>query len=209
MPATPPTGPRSPTPPLQGTRRWRSRWSCHQDRRQRASRLQPDVVARAGGTDRHLRGDLDPGRHPERAAVAARGGHPHRDRRLHRRRPQPVSRALRLSQAAPLIQQPAGEWWGADPRYRGYRPTPRGAKLDHRVRLAVDLVPAGAPRVLDLGAGDAFVTAELAAAADATVGVSVDVGSPAPLTTRRRPVSRVTARLPGPLPFPAASFDVV
>ncbi|MGH9280547.1 MAG: class I SAM-dependent methyltransferase, partial [Acidimicrobiales bacterium] len=53
------------------------------------------------------------------------------------------------------------------------------------------------------------VTAELAAAAGAPLGVSVDVGSPAPLTSRRRAVSRVTARLPGPLPFPDAAFDVV
>lgn len=111
--------------------------------------------------------------------------------------------------AEPQIEQPPGDWWGADPRYRGYRPTPRGAKLDHRVRLAVDLVPAGSRRVLDLGAGDAFVTAELAAAAGAALGVSVDVGRPAPLTARRRAVSRVTARLPGPLPFPDGSFDVV
>ena len=37
--------------------------------------------------------------------------------------------------------QPPGEWAGADPRYRGYRPTKTGVTLDHRVRLAVDLVP--------------------------------------------------------------------
>lgn len=114
-----------------------------------------------------------------------------------------------MTPAEPEIAQPPGQWWGADPRYRGYRLTPRGPKLDHRVRLAVGLVPAGAKRLLDLGAGDAFVTAELAAAAGAALGVSVDVGSPAPLTARRRQVSRLTARLPAPLPFPDGVFDVV
>ena len=105
--------------------------------------------------------------------------------------------------------QPPGEWSGADPRYRGYRPTNGGVHLDHRVRQATALVPAGAHRLLDLGAGDGFVTAELAAAAGARLGVAVDVGAPAPLGPRRRPISRLTARLPGPLPFPDQSFDVV
>lgn len=105
--------------------------------------------------------------------------------------------------------QPPGEWAGADPRYRGYRPTNGGVHLDHRVRQAVALVPAGAGQLLDLGAGDGFVTAELAAAAGASLGVAVDVGAPAPLGPRRQPVARVTARLPGPLPFPDRSFDVV
>ena len=108
------------------------------------------------------------------------------------------------------LVQPPGEWAGADPRYRGYRPTANGeVKLDHRVRQALALVPAGAGRLLDLGAGDAFVTAELATAADARLGVSVDVGGPAPLSPRRRAVSRAVGRLPGPLPFPAGVFDVV
>lgn len=105
--------------------------------------------------------------------------------------------------------QPPGEWAGADPRYRGYRPTKTGVTLDHRVRLAVDLVPATAGRLLDMGSGDGFVTAELAEAGGARHGVAVDVGAPAPLAARRRDVSRVTARLPGPLPFPDATFDVV
>lgn len=84
-------------------------------------------------------------------------------------------------------------------------------KLDHRVRQALALVPAGGGvrRLLDLGAGDAFITSELAVAAGAALGVSVDVGSPEPLAAWRRPVSRVTARLPAPLPFPDGSFDVV
>jgi SAM-dependent methyltransferase len=106
-------------------------------------------------------------------------------------------------------EQPAGEWWGADPRYRGYRPTGRAVKLDHRVRQAVALVPGGARRLLDLGAGDAYITSELAAAAGAPLGVSVDVGSPEALAPHRRRVCRVTARLPAPLPFRAGSFDVV
>ena len=105
--------------------------------------------------------------------------------------------------------QPAGGWSGADPRYRGYRPDRENVRLDHRVRVAVDLVPGGARRLLDLGAGDGFVSARLGAAAGAAVAVSVDVGAPAPLAPRGRPVSQVTARLPGPLPFRSASFDVV
>jgi SAM-dependent methyltransferase len=105
--------------------------------------------------------------------------------------------------------QPAGEWAGADPRYRGYRPAKGDVRLDHRVRLAVDLVPAGARRLVDLGAGDGYVTARLGRAAGAALAVSVDVGAPAPLSARERPVAQVTARLPGPLPFRTGSFDVV
>ncbi|MGI8809405.1 MAG: class I SAM-dependent methyltransferase [Acidimicrobiales bacterium] len=115
---------------------------------------------------------------------------------------------MTLSPATARLQ-PAGEWAGADPRYRGYRPDGAGVRLDHRVRQAVDLVPTGARRLLDLGAGDGYVTARLAAAARATLAVAVDVGAPAPLAPRDRLVSHVTARLPGPLPFPAAAFDVV
>ena len=81
--------------------------------------------------------------------------------------------------------------------------------LDHRVRLAVDLVPATAGRLLDMGSGDGFVTAELTEAGGARLGVAVDVGAPVPLAPRKRDVGRVTARLPGPLPFPDATFDVV
>lgn len=105
--------------------------------------------------------------------------------------------------------QPPGEWAGADPRYRGYRATKKAPALDHRVRLAVDLVPSAVGRLLDLGAGDGFVTAVLAAAGDAALGVAVDVGAPSPLAARRREVSRLTARLPTPLPFPDGCFDVV
>jgi SAM-dependent methyltransferase len=103
--------------------------------------------------------------------------------------------------------QPAGEWSGADPRYRGYRPDRGGVRLDHRVRQAIAMVPAGARRILDLGAGDGFVTARAGAGADLAVGV--DVGAPAPLAPRERAVAQVTARLPGPLPFRAGAFDVV
>ena len=53
------------------------------------------------------------------------------------------------------------------------------------------------------------MTSCLGVAAGAALAVSVDVGAPAPLADRDRPVAQVTARLPGPLPFPAASFDVV
>jgi SAM-dependent methyltransferase len=105
--------------------------------------------------------------------------------------------------------QPAGDWSGADPRYRGYRPDRGTVRLDHRVRLAVDVVPPGALRLLDLGAGDGFVSARLGQAAGAAVAVSVDVGAPVPLAPRDRAVAQVTARLPGPLPFRSGSFDVV
>ena len=109
----------------------------------------------------------------------------------------------------PDIKQPAGEWWGADPRYRGYRPTPKGIRLDHRVRQAVDLLPPHAKRLLDLGAGDAVVSAALARATHARLGVSLDIGTPPPLCDRPGPIELVTARLPGPLPFPDGAFDVV
>ncbi len=106
--------------------------------------------------------------------------------------------------------QPPGEWWGADPRYRGYRPTKGGVHLDHRVRVALGLVPPGpAVRLLDLGAGDAFLTARFSQAAGARVGVALDVGRPEPLTRRDRSVHRVVGRLPGPLPFPDDCFDVI
>lgn len=105
--------------------------------------------------------------------------------------------------------QPVGDWLGVDPRYRGYRPTRQGSRLDDRVRRAVELVPDRTGRLLDLGAGDGFITSELVAAADADLGVAVDVGTRAPLCARRRRVSQVSARLPGPLPFRAGSFDVV
>lgn len=106
-------------------------------------------------------------------------------------------------------RQPAGEWWGADPRYRGYRPAKQGLKLDHRVRVAVDLLPPRARRILDLGAGDAVVSAALAQATGARLGVSLDIGTPPPLCDRPGPISLVTARLPGPLPFADGAFDVV
>jgi SAM-dependent methyltransferase len=114
-----------------------------------------------------------------------------------------------IERPEPEIAQPAGEWWGADPRYRGYRPTKNGLKLDHRVRVAIDMLPPDARRVLDLGAGDAVVSAALARSTGAKLGVSLDIGSPPPLCDRPGPVSLVTARLPGPLPFPDGAFDVV
>jgi SAM-dependent methyltransferase len=83
-------------------------------------------------------------------------------------------------------------------------------RLDHRVEVAIDLVPLRpGGRLLDLGAGDGFVTGELASRAGARLGVAVDVGFPVPLAPRRRPVARVSSVLPGPLPFRPGSFDVV
>ncbi len=106
--------------------------------------------------------------------------------------------------------RPAGGWTGADPRYRGYCPGPGGVRLDHRVKLAVELVPSRpGGRLIDLGAGDGFVTSELKAAAGAALGVAVDVGFPEPLAPPPGAVSRVAAVVPGPLPFRAGTFDVV
>jgi SAM-dependent methyltransferase len=106
--------------------------------------------------------------------------------------------------------RPAGDWAGTDPRYRGYRDGRRGAVLDHRVRVALDLVPPRpGGRLLDLGAGDGFVTAQMARATGAALGVAVDLGFPPPLAPPVSPVHRVEAALPGPLPFPDASFDVI
>jgi len=53
------------------------------------------------------------------------------------------------------------------------------------------------------------VSAELAEAGGVGLAVAVDVGAPVPLAPRRREVARVTARLPGPLPFADGTFDVV
>jgi len=113
------------------------------------------------------------------------------------------------------VAQPAGEWAGPDPRYRGYRVLGRGGgvRLDHRVRRAVEMVsspsrPADG-RMLDLGGGDGYLTATLAAAAGARLAVVADVGAPEPLASPPVAVTRVAVRLPGPLPFAAGSFDVI
>ena len=113
--------------------------------------------------------------------------------------------------ASVTAKSPAGGWTGADPRYRGYRPDgPEGARLDHRVELAVEAVPsATGGRLIDLGSGDGFVTGELGRAAGAALAVAVDLGFPEPLVPHRRTVSRVAAVVPGPLPFRDHSFDVV
>lgn len=113
--------------------------------------------------------------------------------------------------ASVASKAPVGGWTGADPRYRGYRPSHDGAvRLDHRVALAVEAVPpAPGGRLIDLGSGDGFVTGELTFAAGAALGVAVDLGFPEPLSHHRRPVSRVAAVVPGPLPFRSHAFDVV
>lgn len=78
------------------------------------------------------------------------------------------------------------------------------------MRQALALIPgAQGGRLLDLGGGDGFLTAEMADKAGAAVGVTLDVGAPSPLASPARPVAGVTARLPGPLPFRDSSFDVV
>lgn len=110
--------------------------------------------------------------------------------------------------AAAPAPPPPGDWAGADPRYRGYRPAGTGVRLDHRVRQAVALLPR-ADRLLDLGAGDGYITAVLAAAAGARLAVPVDVGRPEPLAARPRPVTPVTAGLSRPLPFRDGAFDLV
>ena len=112
------------------------------------------------------------------------------------------------AQPAAARVQPPGQWSGADPHYRGYRPGRADVVLDHRVRVAVEFLPA-AGRLVDLGAGDGYLTARLASAAGAGLAVAVDVGAPDPLAPRPRPVDRVTARLPGPLPFRDGAFDLV
>lgn len=63
--------------------------------------------------------------------------------------------------------------------------------------------------MVDLGAGDGYVSAAAAVASGADLGVSVDVGFPPPLAPLEGPVRRVAAGLPGPLPFRSGSFDVV
>lgn len=64
-------------------------------------------------------------------------------------------------------------------------------------------------RLVDLGAGDGYLTSRLGDKSAAALAVSVDVGAPAPLAPHTRAVSRVAAHVPGPLPFRAGSFDVV
>jgi SAM-dependent methyltransferase len=103
-----------------------------------------------------------------------------------------------------------GAWEGSDPRYRGYRPTRRGVRLDHRVRVASALVPDRPGGLLiDLGAGDGHVAGALAVAAGARRAIAVDVGHPVPLAPPPSPVTRVEAALPGPLPFRDGCADVV
>lgn len=62
--------------------------------------------------------------------------------------------------------------------------------------------------MLDLGAGDGLVTAELAGSRT-ELAVAVDVNRPPPLAAHRRPIRQVDAVLPGPLPFRSGVFDVV
>lgn len=104
----------------------------------------------------------------------------------------------------------AGGWEGADPRYRGYRPTRRGVRLDHRVRVARGLIPRRpGGLLLDLGAGDGYLAGEMGRAAGARLAVAVDLGHPLPLVGSAGQVTRVEAHLPGPLPFPDGCADVI
>ncbi|MHB8466280.1 MAG: class I SAM-dependent methyltransferase, partial [Acidimicrobiales bacterium] len=81
---------------------------------------------------------------------------------------------------------------------------------DHRVRVALDLVPHRPGGLLiDLGSGDGYVAGALAATAGARLAVAVDLGHPAPLAPVPARVVRVEATLPGPLPFPGGCADVV
>jgi SAM-dependent methyltransferase len=60
-----------------------------------------------------------------------------------------------------------------------------------------------------MGAGDGFVTGEVARVTGAALAVAVDVNAIEPLAPRRARVKRILAALPGPLPFPDRCFDVV
>ncbi|MGQ0743314.1 MAG: class I SAM-dependent methyltransferase [Acidimicrobiales bacterium] len=103
-----------------------------------------------------------------------------------------------------------GQWSGADPRYRGYRPAGGKVRLDHRVALALDLVPQIPGGVLvDLGAGDGYVSAAAGQRCRARLAVSVDVGFPPALAPPPGPLARVRCGLPGPLPLASGSVDVV
>ena len=53
------------------------------------------------------------------------------------------------------------------------------------------------------------MTACLAGSAGASTAVAVDAGFAEPLARPARPIERVVGRLPGPLPFPDGSFDIV
>ncbi|HET9442167.1 MAG TPA: class I SAM-dependent methyltransferase, partial [Acidimicrobiales bacterium] len=101
-------------------------------------------------------------------------------------------------------------WTTEDERYRGYRPARRGVRLDHRVKVALGLLPhRPGSWLVDVGAGDGYATSCAGARTGATVAVSVDAGFPAPLAPLEMPVTRVRADVGGRLPFADASFDVV
>lgn len=103
----------------------------------------------------------------------------------------------------------AGGWASDDPRYRGYRATRRGPRLDHRVALALDLVPSWPGAVLaDVGAGDAVVTALATTRASGALGVAIDVGFPPPLDHALDRGTRVRGDVVA-LPLASRSVDVV
>lgn len=63
--------------------------------------------------------------------------------------------------------------------------------------------------LVDLGAGDGYVTAALARTAGAGLGVAIDLVHPAPLVPARRPSARIGASLPGPMPLRDGCAEVV
>ncbi len=110
----------------------------------------------------------------------------------------------------PATGQKGANWASSDPRYRGYLPGRGGAKLDHRVRQALRLLPPSpGGRLLDLGAGDTFLTALLAEKAGARISVALDLAFPSPLARPARPAARVRADLARTLPFRDGCFEMV
>lgn len=111
---------------------------------------------------------------------------------------------------APVPAPVAGGWGEDDPRYRGYLPSGRGVRLDHRVRVALDLLqPCPGGRLVDVGAGDGWITAQAALRVGAAEAVAVDVAAPPPLAPLARPVEHVAVPAGAPLPFADGTADTV
>lgn len=113
--------------------------------------------------------------------------------------------------ASRMAQGPVTSWDEDDSRYRGYRAGHGGYRLDHRVRQALRLTPAVAGGcLLDLGAGDAFVTSVLTDSSGAALGVAADLGFAEPLVhSVVSLVSKARVDLSRPLPFRDACADLV